>query len=58
MNVEKDKSASLSAEIRSDMWLELLGSELKFLERRNLEAEKFLRMSGEGSSDISQRVKK
>ena len=34
MNVEKDKSASLSAEIRSDMWLDLVGSELKFLEQR------------------------
>ena len=37
MNVEKNKVASLSAEIENDLLLELLGSELK---RGNLKAER------------------
>ena len=46
INVEEAKAASLSAEIKSDMLLELLGSELKYSEWRKPRSEKILRRSG------------
>ena len=46
MNIEEGKTTQLSADIRDDLSLEMLGSELKSSERRKSQSEEDLKEVG------------